>query len=231
MPKLINLVGLTFGKLTVVGRGLHEKSGTIEWMCKCECGNKKVVPSGSLRKGKVKSCGCARLKGRRKDITGQRFGRLVILGFHSMAPNRTSKWNAQCDCGTEIVVRKTNLWIDKEGNVNTVSCGCHKVDLQRELKTIHGESAKKEYQCWHGIISRCTNKNSKNYKFYGGLGVSIHPDWLEYKNFLKDVGRAPPDRQYIDRINPFGNYEPENVRWTTLEVSLKNTRKNWKGDK
>ena len=222
------LLGRRFGMLLVTGRGIHPTSGVEEWKCLCDCGTEKVIPSGSLRAGKVRSCGCMTNVRKPKDITGEVHGRLTVTGFAGMAPNRTSIWFARCECGNEIEVRKPNLWIDpKTGMPNTVSCGCHKKDVQKARLTTHGESSvkTKEYTCWRNMIQRCTNPNNPRYKSYGAKGVTICPEWYEYERFLADVGRAPNEKPVIDRIDAYGNYEPNNVRWTDEKTSQKNRRK------
>lgn len=61
MGRFDNLTGKRFGHLTVLKR--DEKSdGKPRWLCRCDCGNEKVVSSDSLRRGRVKSCGCYRRK-------------------------------------------------------------------------------------------------------------------------------------------------------------------------
>ena len=230
--KLVDITGQSFGHLKVLGRGLHESSGTNGWRCRCVCGNIKVVTAGALNAGKTKSCGCQMTKGRRKDISGNKYGRLTVIEFDSMNANRTSNWKCRCECGKEVVVRRTNLPL-KGGYepTKTYSCGCQKVDAQKERHTIHGDAggavrgAAKEYNCWLNIIKRCYKKSAKEYKSYGAIGVTVCPQWKEsYEQFLKDVGRAPADKQYIDRINPYGNYEPSNVRWVDFATSNANRR-------
>jgi len=54
------LAGQRFGKWTVVSEVDERKHGQVCWLCKCDCGNEKVVASAVLRKGKSKSCGCYR---------------------------------------------------------------------------------------------------------------------------------------------------------------------------
>ena len=93
--KRIDLTGQRFGRLTVIRYDHSEHSGA-HWLCKCDCGKEKVAAGYSLRSGNTKSCGCLNsdasraklekareaLKARpRKDLTGQRFGRLVVLGL------------------------------------------------------------------------------------------------------------------------------------------------------
>ena len=77
------------------------------------------------------------------------------------------------------------------------------------------------YKIWRGILRRCTNKNFKHYKYYGGRGITICDRWLEFDNFLEDMG-IRPDNLQIDRINNNGNYEPGNCRWVTAKVNNSN---------
>jgi hypothetical protein len=57
--KVIDLKGKKFGKLTVIEQLLPKEKGYAKWICKCDCGGEKTVQSGHLKKGDVKSCGCA----------------------------------------------------------------------------------------------------------------------------------------------------------------------------
>lgn len=123
--KRIDLTGQRFGRLTVIRYDHSEHDGT-HWLCKCDCGNEKVAAGYSLRSGNTKSCGCLNsdasraklvkareaLKARpRKDLTGQRFGRLVVLGLADV-PDRKGFifWRVRCDCGTEKPSCRTTLF-------------------------------------------------------------------------------------------------------------------------
>lgn len=122
--KRIDLTGQRFGRLTVI-RYDHSEHDGAHWLCKCDCGNEKVAAGYSLRSGKTKSCGClnsdasraklekarAAIKARpRKDLTGQRFGRLVVLGLADV-PDRKGFifWRVRCDCGNEKVIMQNNF--------------------------------------------------------------------------------------------------------------------------
>lgn len=77
------------------------------------------------------------------------------------------------------------------------------------------------------MLNRCRNPNSPNYERYGGRGIAVCGRWLTYENFVADMGE-PSAEQSLDRINPDGNYEPDNCRWATVrEQSLnkRNTRR------
>lgn len=60
MAKLQDLTGQRFGRLTVIKRVENDKRGNSRWLCRCDCGNEKVVSSHNLKNGHAKSCGCFR---------------------------------------------------------------------------------------------------------------------------------------------------------------------------
>lgn len=125
MPKLIDLTGQRFGRWTVIERAPNKGKRTF-WHCKCDCGNEKDVPSNALRYGESKSCGCynnelcAKLgKAKFKDITGQRFGRLVAIRPYEEKTNKGGyQWLCECDCGRINIVPTYSLT-----GGNTQSCG------------------------------------------------------------------------------------------------------------
>jgi hypothetical protein len=98
-----------------------------------------------------------------------------------------------------------------------------------EWSVKHGEARvgkeTKEYICWQLIRTRCNNVKSTYYKNYGGRGISVCSRWMEYQNFLSDMGRAPSVKHQIDRIDNDGNYEPGNCRWVTRTENMRNTRR------
>ena len=164
------------------------------------------------------------------DLRGQRFGRLQVVKWVGTDAQRGSIWQCLCDCGTEVNVRRRNLIVKG----NTVSCGCHKKDVQRYRLRKHGNAGRadgsvkrtKEYACWQNIMQRCYNPKHQRYKSYGAKGVTVCEAWRsDFAAFLRDVGPAPFTKACIDRIDPFGNYEPSNVRWVDLPTSNANKRK------
>lgn len=84
---------------------------------------------------------------------------------------------------------------------------------------------KSEYGAWSNMRNRCLNKKTKEYKGYGGRGITICDRWLEsFENFYSDMGAKPSIAHTLDRIDNNGNYCKENCRWTTQAVQLKNRR-------
>lgn len=128
-----DLTGQQFGRLTVLNIDDSKPRGrghSIYWKCQCNCGKIVSVSTGNLTSGQVKSCGClAKEKTSQrtlKDLTGQRFGRLVVLHRDESKPRghgHKAFWVCQCDCGNITSVEGSHL-----RNGNTQSCGC----LQKE---------------------------------------------------------------------------------------------------
>lgn len=131
----INRIGKKYGMLTVVDLALPiiTKSGKrrTAWLCRCDCGNERIVDGGYLKQGHVKSCGCLRGKRPSIDLTGMVFGRLRVIKEADPVISPSGKkyrtWLCHCRCGKEVVVAQNNL---KRGI--SKSCGCLRNDLLRE---------------------------------------------------------------------------------------------------
>ena len=55
------------------------------------------------------------------------------------------------------------------------------------------------------MIHRCTNPNMPNYRNYGGRGISVCSRWMDFDNFVEDIGDRPTEKHSIDRINNDGD--------------------------
>lgn len=131
MGKKIELTGQKFGRLTVIGIAGKDNRGEIIWHCVCDCGGEKDVLSSNLRKGLTQSCGCLQKEkaGQNtpiKDLTNQRFGKLIALKPTEERLNGQVVWECLCDCGNKIKVRSWNLISNK-----TCSCGCARSESAR----------------------------------------------------------------------------------------------------
>lgn len=148
--------------------------------------------------------------GRFIDLTGQIFGRLKVLYYlEERNSNKKIIWVCECDCGVSIEVVGGSL---RKGE--TKSCGCLKIEKAKK----HGLTKTKLYRKWADMLQRCNNKNSNNYKYYGGKGIKVCDDWHNFDNFNEwAISNAYEEGLTIDRINPKGNYEPSNCRWATRE--------------
>ena len=112
-----DMTGLRFGLLTVIEK-TKDESGRSMWKCQCDCGGIACVQTGHLNAGTTKSCGCLQRE-KQKDLTGQRFGKLTVLGKTDKRKRGCILWECQCDCG--------NICLKPTGDLNwgtATSCGC-----------------------------------------------------------------------------------------------------------
>ena len=251
--KRLNLVGQRYGRLMVLSfaearcRGSETRPRSY-WLCLCDCGRQKVICSADLRDGATQSCGCRKLEavsrlgrqngGKRPatDLTGQRFGRLTVVGLSAFRGNgKTTRphWSCECDCGNLATASGLNL---KSGH--TRSCGClHRENSVRQAlarKSIpspnrtHGMSRTAAYRTWASMIQRCENPKCPAWSTYGGRGIRVCESWHSYEQYAADLltilGVRPPGMS-LDRINNDGDYEPSNVRWASQKEQVANQRK------
>jgi hypothetical protein len=148
------------------------------------------------------------------DRVGFRYGRLTVLQQAGRSESKKVLWACRCDCGEDTCVTAGDLTTG-----NTVSCGCY---LQERITT-HGGSRKASYNTWRAMMRRCYKPQDKDYPRYGGVGVSVHSAWHEYETFAAAMGE-PKETETLDRIDPYGNYEPSNCRWATVRVQNRNQR-------
>lgn len=151
------------------------------------------------------------------DLTGQRFGRLTVQ--HRSPAKGQARWLCQCDCGTEKVVPSDRLRLGE-----TRSCGCLHREVTKQNLTTHGLSKTPTYQIWAGMKKRCYKKTYKDYKDYGGRGISVCAEWIDsFENFLRDMGERPAGMS-IERKDTNGNYEPGNCIWADAVTQNRNRR-------
>lgn len=151
-------------------------------------------------------------------LKGRKYGRLAVV---ERVANKGDKvaWKCKCDCGNETIVTTTAL---QSGN--TKSCGC----LLHERITKHGMYKTKLYKTWNNMISRCYCNSFRNFKNYGGRGITVCKEWKEDFQTFADwaLSHGYSDELTLDRIDVNGNYEPSNCRWITNKEQQHNKRSN-----
>lgn len=159
-----------------------------------------------------------------EDLSGQRFGRLVVLSRAKNAGKHT-RWSCLCDCGTATTASSTHL---KTGH--KASCGCLAAETSAataKKNAKHGMWKTPEFGVWAGMVKRCHSPTSPGFEKYGAKGIEVCPQWREdFQAFYDHVGPRPDANHSIDRIDGSLGYQPGNVRWATIEEQNNNRSNN-----
>ena len=165
-----------------------------------------------------------------KDLTGQRFGRLVVICREGSTNLGCATWYCRCDCGRESIAEGAKL---RKGN--TKSCGCLHDEAARERRTKHGKSGTRLNAIWKAMHQRCHNPSNKDYNRYGGRGITVCDEWLHdfqaFYDWSMENGydeNAPYGQCTIDRIDNDKGYSPDNCRWVDAKTQCNNKSNNRK---
>ena len=167
-------------------------------------------------------------EGNKRIQIGNVFGELTVVKFIGKNKLYQNVYLCECSCGNKKEVLDQRLLTG-----NTKSCGCLKV--KRLIK--HGMSRTKIYQVWQQMIERCYTETCANYNKYGAIGTKVCDEWrgkengfINFWNWAKDNGYS--EGLTLDRINTYGDYEPNNCRWATYmeqNVNLRPQKNNKSG--
>lgn len=217
-------IGKKYGNLTITAFDHINPRKKPVFNCICDCGNKLQTSIIRLKKGLTKDCGCSK---RNTDLTGKKFGRLLVVEKTDKRVKRHIVWKCQCDCGNTFYAEGRRLVAGE-----SKSCGCIKKEKE------HFACKLPIHKCWDTMISRCYNKKRESYNAYGGRGITVCDEWLGsnpkgFSNFYdwamangySDEKLPNGRRKYtLDRIDNNKGYSPDNCRFVTDEVQMENKR-------
>lgn len=161
---------------------------------------------------KLRQCACNRTVLGKPFETGERVGRLVVVG-RSGATDKNSIWEVRCDCGNTKHLQGSQL---RSGS--TTSCGCYLTEKIGRPVENHGMTRTKEYKTWISMCGRTSRPDESTRKWYFDKGIGVSSEWkLSFMQFYEDMGDCP-EGYSLDRIDSGGDYSKYNCRWASLEL-------------
>lgn len=181
----------------------------------------------------------------RGDYIGMRFGSLTVIAYPADENGtRLGGCVCRCDCGAEVeALSMSSLFAGflktcAECRSKLLSESTRAANKSRRYLTKYSDGNdeyvnERLFKVWRSMRDRCENESCRSYADYGAKGVEVCDEWRDYRTFREwalatgyDEG-APRGECTIDRIDPFGDYEPSNCRLANWDVQQHNKRVDW----
>lgn len=146
---------------------------------------------------------------------GTQFGRLITIRDRALGEKHVM---CRCACGAE-----TSKMVYSLLSGATRSCGCLQREAVNSMNTTHGMTHSRAYIAFKNMHQRCYNPNRRQWKDWGGRGITVCQRWHDFENFHADMG-DPPDGLSLDRVDNDAGYSPENCHWVTRIEQNSNRR-------
>lgn len=163
------------------------------------------------------------MPGKAIDLTGCRFGKLLVIERSPENISNRPAWICMCDCGNKSVVRGAVL---RRGD--TISCGCM-AGFRRIYGVKSPERTKSHknrlYHTWSQMIRRCTRDTTSQFEYYKGRGISVCQEWNSFDTFADwALSNGYRNDLELDRIDSDKDYSPDNCRWVTHKQNSRNRK-------
>jgi hypothetical protein len=159
-----------------------------------------------------------------RDLTGQQFGRLLVINRAEHHPGKATRWACVCNCKakTKCTVNGPSLT-----RGSTRSCGCLRRESTRARRLTHGKTYTAEWWAWINARARCANPKNPMYRWYGGRSITVQPEWDRrggFTAFMSHIGEMPQPGMTLERINNDLGYIVDNVTWADRHAQNRNKR-------
>ena len=211
-------IGLKYGTFTVVEarrERLNGKKVNIICKCKCSCGNIREMPYSKLNEN-ITCSDCN--KNNIYNYKGKTFGGLTIIDIVD-----SDKKIVKCKCRCGAISERNLYKVASKYPINHCKY-CDKDTINKyptHKRTYKNQRLK---HLFYGVVRRCYNPKSKDYKLYGAKGITVCNEWMsDINNFCEwSLNNGYNENLTLDRIDYTKGYSPENCRWATWKQQQNN---------